>query len=915
MAEAQSNTGGFPSLKLCAFAPLCLCAFVFYNPSAFSQDLLTDIPSNHWARKAVVQLMEKGILSAYPDKSFRGEQVVTRYEMAAMLSKLLDKAGGLPFKDLTPEDASVLKNLLKEFKPEMASLLDTGKLKSQMTELEKDIKKAEKSIKGFDKDIKKLKTGVKKDISSLSRSIQGVKEDMNRITFFGNGEFVMENTDYYAKGIEQKTKFITDCCDYSQQGFNRGLAFTGTAPPSVFNIRDKYQLNIKAAPTSLPQKERDVFVLSSFFAERFLGSGGTGNPNLTLNNLLLEYTAYREKFTKLRAGNVATGWTYLTLPLDFTYQGFLSQSTVKGITFDLIVSRLQKDTSFNIDTKKMYAEYLYGGSFFTHYLGANTLKVSFFKHYQDRDSVYIPIKEVVAMPTGKDKAKDIKTFDDIVTFKKKEIPENVLPFDNRVMSFSLNHQVIDSLWLRGEYAKSNFSRLVVPQGLDIEEADELQKTLCPTCSTFPALVSFPKTPSQTTNATSVFFVGDYTSRGLNLPILYANENENFKNEFGGLRKILTDIEAADFGSLDLLPWFGGFRATGLFFAKYTPSWGQKMTFGLPYIQGEESKPAKLTKTVEQALKDAGVSDEVGKDIEKRTSPLKFKVVAPSVEYKPSYKTIVTLEYFQTEATMSPETISGVEGTANSFTASAPNPTFTDERATNSFFSYTRSDGVNETVIIYPTEVGFCTTNCSAAAVNSTKQPINLSQGQPLPLNVSGTCKYQDVSVPCAGSYQFFEVKNDANEVTSTQIRRITDKQVAMNVKLTAPRITLVHQFSKQLKYFLEWTEEKVKIAEVKLPLKSNVPSARTVLEKIIKSQRTTTISNLFTYALWPNVDFLFSYNLELRRAFQCLDPGEDANCNGKLDAGEDANGNGQLEAGKGHSEKKQFFRFLMRMTF
>jgi Carbohydrate-selective porin, OprB family/S-layer homology domain len=81
---------------------------------------LTDVKSTDWAFRAVQSLVERyGVLSGYPDNSFRGNRNLSRNEFAAALSK------ALPTLDLsqfaTKEDLANLQKLLNEFKVELAN--------------------------------------------------------------------------------------------------------------------------------------------------------------------------------------------------------------------------------------------------------------------------------------------------------------------------------------------------------------------------------------------------------------------------------------------------------------------------------------------------------------------------------------------------------------------------------------------------------------------------------------------------------------------------------------------------------------------------------------------------------------------------------------------------------------------------
>jgi hypothetical protein len=83
-----------------------------------SIDDLSDVPTQHWAHDAVKELVEKyDVIEGYPMKNgktlFKGNQAVTRYEMAAALRDLLQ--GG---KVISTGDVNSLNQLKNEFAPE-----------------------------------------------------------------------------------------------------------------------------------------------------------------------------------------------------------------------------------------------------------------------------------------------------------------------------------------------------------------------------------------------------------------------------------------------------------------------------------------------------------------------------------------------------------------------------------------------------------------------------------------------------------------------------------------------------------------------------------------------------------------------------------------------------------------------------
>ncbi|MTI58697.1 MAG: S-layer homology domain-containing protein [Firmicutes bacterium] len=58
--------------------------------SAFAASF-ADVPSSHWAYEAVNKLVASGILSGYPDGTFKGQNNLSRYEIAVVVARVLDQ--------------------------------------------------------------------------------------------------------------------------------------------------------------------------------------------------------------------------------------------------------------------------------------------------------------------------------------------------------------------------------------------------------------------------------------------------------------------------------------------------------------------------------------------------------------------------------------------------------------------------------------------------------------------------------------------------------------------------------------------------------------------------------------------------------------------------------------------------------
>lgn len=88
---------------------------------------LSDVKPTDWAFQALQSLVERyGVIAGYPDKTFRGNRAMTRYEFAAGLNVTLDRVNelikaGLADK-VTQEDLATLQRLQEEFSTELATL-------------------------------------------------------------------------------------------------------------------------------------------------------------------------------------------------------------------------------------------------------------------------------------------------------------------------------------------------------------------------------------------------------------------------------------------------------------------------------------------------------------------------------------------------------------------------------------------------------------------------------------------------------------------------------------------------------------------------------------------------------------------------------------------------------------------------
>lgn len=55
-----------------------------------------DVPTNHWAYDAIAELAAKGLVEGYPDGTFKGNQPMTRYEMAMIVARIIARIEAIP---------------------------------------------------------------------------------------------------------------------------------------------------------------------------------------------------------------------------------------------------------------------------------------------------------------------------------------------------------------------------------------------------------------------------------------------------------------------------------------------------------------------------------------------------------------------------------------------------------------------------------------------------------------------------------------------------------------------------------------------------------------------------------------------------------------------------------------------------
>ncbi len=82
--------------------------------SAYASTPYDDVPLDHWAYDAIETLTVHGVIDGYPDGTFRGNQPITRFEMAKMIRNAV-----LSQDEIHDKDRKLLDKLANEYKEEL----------------------------------------------------------------------------------------------------------------------------------------------------------------------------------------------------------------------------------------------------------------------------------------------------------------------------------------------------------------------------------------------------------------------------------------------------------------------------------------------------------------------------------------------------------------------------------------------------------------------------------------------------------------------------------------------------------------------------------------------------------------------------------------------------------------------------
>ena len=125
------------------FASLLTSVFLLSPLNSYAENAtgLTDISETHWAYNAIEKLVNKyNFKIGYPDKTFKGNKNLSRYEVAALIVQILDQKDK---KNIQTEDVTIIRDLGTDYSKEIQNFRTEMSTKMQAIEDQLDMLQTE----------------------------------------------------------------------------------------------------------------------------------------------------------------------------------------------------------------------------------------------------------------------------------------------------------------------------------------------------------------------------------------------------------------------------------------------------------------------------------------------------------------------------------------------------------------------------------------------------------------------------------------------------------------------------------------------------------------------------------------------------------------------------------------------------
>ena len=172
--------------KLALVLVIVLMASAF--TTAFAKNPFADVPADHWAYDSVVELAAAGLVEGYPDGTFGGARMMTRYEAAMVFARALHRLEAqIGETNVLPELDKIKAELKEEIKAQMAALnapvVETTIVQEIDEETLARIRAAEIATEALEGDLAYLEArvlglvdGIRYDVNKVQGQVAGLEQ-------------------------------------------------------------------------------------------------------------------------------------------------------------------------------------------------------------------------------------------------------------------------------------------------------------------------------------------------------------------------------------------------------------------------------------------------------------------------------------------------------------------------------------------------------------------------------------------------------------------------------------------------------------------------------------------------------------------------------------------------------------------
>ncbi|NLF97238.1 MAG: S-layer homology domain-containing protein [Candidatus Riflebacteria bacterium] len=314
-----------------------------------------DLPRDHWAYSDVEFLISQGYMEGYPDGTFKGRKVTTRYDVALILARILkrmeEKKANIDA--ASEEERAALTRLTKEFRDEL------GLLDVRVDSLERRMVDSENKVKEIEGMLPKVKvSGFYRaraqyiiDPETAGRNVAGDEysfADPGLVTFYQ--EVYLS---FVGKPLGEKLETFYELYGFIQGKTWNKVVYSQSGTPNPFDNIDDYVSRVQNDRILLSNRMHILSNAKSMKVRVFSSEGASGIDDPM--NILTEDTDVVDPYQGIEVSGSESG---------VSYQGSILKTDLnRGYTdnTDMVTGRLvwklpEKFSEDNFSVGTSYAE-------------------------------------------------------------------------------------------------------------------------------------------------------------------------------------------------------------------------------------------------------------------------------------------------------------------------------------------------------------------------------------------------------------------------------------------------------------------------------------------------------------------------------------------------------------------------------